>query len=74
MKCKKWKKKDKTRSTTAVDPRHLKVKEYDINLTENYYITIRIQIISSIYKFILKIKQILGSHELKDHCQDFSQI
>ena len=51
-------------TTTAVDPRHLKVEE-DIKLTKNYCIIINIQKISSIHKFILKIKQILGSHEIK---------
>ena len=51
-----------TRSTTAVDPQHLKVEE-DISLTKNYCITISIQKISSIHKFILKMQQILGSHE-----------
>ena len=38
--------------TTAVDPRHLKVKE-DISLTKNYCITISIQKITFIHKFIL---------------------
>ena len=37
----------------------------DIILTKNYCITISIQKIISIHKFILKIKQIIGSHELK---------
>ena len=58
---------EKTRNTTAVDPRHLKVKEYDISLTINYCTTSSIQKISSIHTFILKIQHILGSHELKDH-------
>ena len=49
-----------TRSTTAVDPQHLKVKE-DISLTKNDCITISIQKISSTHKFILKI---LGFREL----------
>ena len=48
-------------------PQHLKVKEYDISLTKNYCITIRIQKISSIHKLILKIQQVLGSHELEGH-------
>ena len=52
-----------SRSTTAVDPHHLKVKEQDISLTKNYCITINIKIISSIHIFIFKI-QVLGSHEL----------
>ena len=56
-----------TRSTTAVDPQHLKVKQKYISLTKNYFITISIQKISSIHKFILKRQQILGYHELKDH-------
>ena len=44
----------------------LKVKdiEYDVGLTKNYCITVSIQKISSIHKFI---QQILGSHELTDH-------
>ena len=52
-------------STTAVDW-HLKVKnkKCDVGLTENYCITVSIQKISSIHKFI---QQILGSHELTDH-------
>ena len=55
-------------STTAVDW-HLKVKytEYDVGLTTNYCVTVSIQKISSIYKLILKIKQILGSHELNGY-------
>ena len=60
----KAKQKKKTRSRTAVDPQHLKVKEWGISLTKNYCITINIKIISSIHVFILKI-QVLGSHELK---------
>ena len=49
----------KTRSTTAVDPCQLKLKEKDISLTKNYYcITISIQEISSVQKFVLKIQQI----------------
>ena len=59
----------KTRSTTAVDPQLFKAKEYDINLTKNYCITISIKKISSIHKVIIKIQQILGSHELKSHGQ-----
>ena len=35
------------------------------SLAKNYCITISIQKIGSIYKFTLKIQQILGSHELK---------
>ena len=53
----------KTKSTTAVDPQHLKVKEQDISLTRNYCIIVSIQIISSIHTFILKIQQILESCE-----------
>ena len=52
-----------TRSTTVVDPQHLKVKE-DISLTKNDCITISIQKISSTHKFILKMQQILGFREL----------
>ena len=44
-----------TRSTTAVDPQYLKVKECKISLTKNYCINTSIQPISSINKFILKI-------------------
>ena len=62
-----------TRSTTAVDPLHLKDKEY-ISLTRNYCLTISIYIISLIFIilthiFILKIQQILGSYELKGLCK-----
>ena len=56
-----------TSSTTAVDHQHLKVKEKDINLAKTNCITISIEKISSFQKFILKIQQILGSHELKSH-------
>ena len=55
---------DLTRSTTAVDPQHLKVKEQDTSLTKNYGITINIKIISSIQIFIFKI-QVFGSRKLK---------
>ena len=54
-----------TRSTIAVDPRDSKVKEQDISLTKKFCITISIQKISSIHKFIIKIQQFLGYHELK---------
>ena len=57
---------NKTRSTTAVDPQHLKVKQQGISLPRNYSIIVSIQIITSIHTFILKIQQILESHELKD--------
>ena len=43
---------------------HYKVEEQDISLTKNYCITMSIKKISSIHRFILKIQQILGSHEL----------
>ena len=48
---------------------HLKVKkiEQDISLIKNYCITINKQHISSIHKFNLKIHQIFGSDEIKDH-------
>ena len=39
----------------------------DIILTKNYCITISIQKIISIHKFILRIQQILGSQQLKGH-------
>ena len=54
-----------TRSTIAVDPQDSKVKEQDISLTKKFCITISIQKISSIHKFIIKIQQFLGYHELK---------
>ena len=55
-------------STAAVDW-DIKVKdiEYNAGLTKNYCITVSIQKISSIHKLILKIQQILGSHELHGH-------
>ena len=56
-----------TRSTTAVDHQHLKVKEKDVSLAKTNCITISIEKISSFQKFILKIQQILGSHELKSN-------
>ena len=52
-----------TRSTTAVDPRHLKVKTYNQNLLHHYPQS-KNQLNSYI---ILRIQQILGSHQLKDH-------
>ena len=51
-----------TRSKTTVDSWHLEVKQKDISLTKSYCITVSVQKISSIHKFIFKIKQILGSH------------
>ena len=39
----------KTRSTTAAEPLHLKAKEYYISLTKNYCITINIQLNSEIH-------------------------
>ena len=47
----------------------LKDIEYNVDLTKNYYITVRMQNIRSIYKLILIIQQILGSHKLNgnDH-------
>ena len=50
-----------------MEPRHLKAKRYDISLTKNYCITISIQKISSVDKFMLKIQQILGFHKLKSN-------
>ena len=58
---------NKFNCTTAMDFQHLKVKEKDICLTKNYCTTIGIQKINSFHKFIFKIQQILGSHELKSH-------
>ena len=45
---------------------YLKVKdiEYNVAAAKNYYITVSMQKISSINMLILKIKQLLGSHEL----------
>ena len=48
------------RSTTALNPRHLKGKRYDTHLTRNYCITISIQKINWIHKFNFKIQKILG--------------
>ena len=60
-------------STTVVDWHltgwQIRDIQYDVCLTKNCCITISIQKISSIHKFMLKIKQILGSHELKCHGQ-----
>ena len=55
-------------NTTGVEW-HLKVKdiEYDVSLTKNYFTAVSMQKISSIHKAILKIQQILGSHELNGH-------
>ena len=55
-------------STTPID-RHLKVNdiEYGVGLTKNHCITVSVQKISSIHNVILKIQQILGSHELNGH-------
>ena len=58
---------NETKCPAAVDLQNLKVKEQDINLTKSYCITISIQKISSIDKFILKIHQIFGSHELNGY-------
>ena len=57
----------KRRSTSAVDSRHLKIKEKDTSLTKNDCVTIRIQKISLFDKFIPKIHPILWYHELKGH-------
>ena len=55
-------------STTPVDW-HLKIKdiEYDVGLTKNHCITVSMQKISSVHNLILKVRQILGSHELNGH-------
>ena len=39
--------------------------DYNVGLIKNYCITVSMQKISSIHKLILKIQQILGSHELQ---------
>ena len=57
----------KARSTTAVDPRHKSQRVRYHSLTKSYCFTISIQKISPIHEFLLKIQQILGSHELKEH-------
>ena len=46
-------------STTAV--------KCDVGRSKNYCITVSMQKISSIHKLILKIQQILWSHELNGH-------
>ena len=55
-------------STTAVNW-YLKVKniEYNVGPTKNYCITVSMQNICSIHQLILKIQQILESHELNRH-------
>ena len=55
-------------NTIAVN-QHLKLKdrEYNVDLTKNYYIIVGMQKISSINKLIFIIQQILGSHELNGH-------
>ena len=52
-------------SKTAING-HLKVKnsEYNVDLSNNYWITVSMQKVSSIHKLI---QQILGSHELNDY-------
>ena len=57
-----------TTSTVAVEY-YLKVKdiEYNVGLTKNYCITVSMKKLISIHKLILKMQQILGSHELNDH-------
>ena len=55
----------KTRSTTAVENQHLKIKEWDISLTKIITSLLAFRKISSIHKIILKMQQILGSQELK---------
>ena len=57
-----------SKSSAAVDW-HLKLKcmEYVVHLTKNYYITDSMQKISSFHKHILKMQQILWSHELMVH-------
>ena len=51
-------KRRETRSTTAVDPRHLKVNEQDISLTKNDCIIINIKMISSIHIFFLTAQNV----------------
>ena len=60
-----------TKSKTALDPLDLKIRQQDISLIKNYCITVSIGRISSIHEFILKMQQILGSHELQDHCNSW---
>ena len=52
-----------------IGPAAFKSQRYRVGYQSNqkYYITIRIQKISSIHKFNLQIQQILRSHELKGH-------
>ena len=44
------------KSTFAVGPQHLKVKEQDTSLTKNYCITINIKTISSIHILMLRYR------------------
>ena len=39
----------------------------DINLTKTHCMTISMQKVSSVHKFILKMQRVLGFHELKSH-------
>ena len=61
----------RTLSSTTAEDWHLKVKdtEYNVDLTKHYCIITSMQKISSVLRLILKIQQILGSHELNryDH-------
>ena len=59
------------KATINSEPSHLKVKDtYRVGYQSNQELMhhcISMQKISSIYKFILKIQQIIESHELKEH-------
>lgn len=55
-------------TSTIASKIKVKETEKDIGLTKNYYIAITIQKISSIHKFLLKIKQTLGSQGTKRPC------
>ena len=60
-----------TRGTVSTNAAHwhlkVKDKEYNVGLTKNHCITVSMQKISSIHKFIRKIQQTLGSQELIGH-------
>ena len=56
-------KKQGNKSTTSVNPHHVKVKD---TLTRNYCITVNIEKISSKHQFILEILKIFEYQGIKD--------
>ena len=64
---------NKRRSTTAVDPQHLKVKDDTVSVQPKITASLSAfkksaQFINLLFhRFILKMQQISGFHELKDH-------